>query len=100
MLATATLSSKYQRSIPKTVREEQHWEAGHEFVFIPKGKGVLVMPLDTNIALRAADLHCQFNLATADAIVYATTSEYDAELLTCDAHFAKLSNVILYRKSA
>ena len=44
MAASATLSSKYQISIPKTVRDEQHWEAGQEFVFIPKGKGVLVMP--------------------------------------------------------
>jgi AbrB family looped-hinge helix DNA binding protein len=45
MAATATLSSKFQISIPKTVREAQHWEAGQEFVFIPKGKGVLVMPV-------------------------------------------------------
>jgi len=45
MVATATLSSKYQISIPRAVREEQHWEAGQAFVFIPKGKGVLVMPL-------------------------------------------------------
>ncbi|MDH4554299.1 AbrB/MazE/SpoVT family DNA-binding domain-containing protein [Pseudomonas sp. BN417] len=45
MPATATLSSKFQISIPKAVREELHWEAGQEFVFIPKGKGVLVMPV-------------------------------------------------------
>jgi AbrB family looped-hinge helix DNA binding protein len=45
MTATATLSGKFQISIPKTVREAQHWEAGQEFVFIPKGKGVLVMPV-------------------------------------------------------
>ena len=45
MPATATLSSKFQISIPKAVREEQHWQAGQEFVFIPKGKGVLIMPV-------------------------------------------------------
>ena len=45
MPSTATLSSKYQISIPKAVREEQHWEAGQKFVFIPRGKGVLVMPV-------------------------------------------------------
>ncbi len=45
MPATATLSSKFQISIPKAVREEQHWKAGQEFVFIPKGKGMLVMPV-------------------------------------------------------
>jgi AbrB family looped-hinge helix DNA binding protein len=42
---TATLSSKFQISIPKAVRDEQRWEAGQEFVFISKGKGVLVMPV-------------------------------------------------------
>lgn len=45
MTATATLSSKFQISIPKAVRDRQHWVAGQEFVFIPKGKGVLVMPV-------------------------------------------------------
>ena len=45
MAATATLSTKYQISIPKAVREAQHWKAGQEFVFIPKGNGVLVMPV-------------------------------------------------------
>lgn len=47
MRATATLSSKFQISIPKAVREALHWEAGQEFVFIPKGKGVLLMPMPT-----------------------------------------------------
>jgi AbrB family looped-hinge helix DNA binding protein len=45
MSVTATLSSKFQISIPKAVREKQRWEAGQELVFIPKGKGVLVMPV-------------------------------------------------------
>ena len=45
MANTATLSSKFQISIPKAVREAQHWRAGQEFVFIPKGRGVLMMPV-------------------------------------------------------
>lgn len=45
MQATTTLSSKFQISIPKAVREEQRWVAGQEFVFIPKGKGMLMMPV-------------------------------------------------------
>lgn len=45
MPAIATLSSKYQISIPKSVREEQQWQSGQQFVFIPKGKGILVMPV-------------------------------------------------------
>lgn len=45
MTATAKMSSKFQISIPKVVREGLHWEAGQELVFIPKGKGVLLMPV-------------------------------------------------------
>lgn len=40
----ATLSAKFQISIPKAVREKQHWGAGQRFVFIPKGTGVLLVP--------------------------------------------------------
>jgi bifunctional DNA-binding transcriptional regulator/antitoxin component of YhaV-PrlF toxin-antitoxin module len=41
--ATAKLSSKFQLSIPKAVRTAQHWQAGQEFAFIPKGEGVLLI---------------------------------------------------------
>lgn len=51
MSTTATLSAKYQISIPKSIREAQDWQAGQEFVFIPKGKGVLVMPVPERSAL-------------------------------------------------
>ncbi len=47
MADSATLSSKFQISIPKAVREAQGWEAGQEFVFIPKGSGVLLVPVPT-----------------------------------------------------
>jgi len=42
---STTLSSKFQISIPKSVREAQRWRPGQEFVFIPKGQGVLMMPV-------------------------------------------------------
>ena len=58
------------------------------------------MPLDTTIALLAADLHREHKLATADAIVYATARRMGAGLLTCDAHFEGLPNVVLFPKSA
>jgi AbrB family looped-hinge helix DNA binding protein len=45
MASVATLSSKYQISIPKAVRDAQKWTAGQEFVFVPKGSGVLLMPV-------------------------------------------------------
>ena len=52
MADTATLSSKFQISIPKAVRSVQNWEAGQEFVFIPKGKGVMLMPVPDIGSLR------------------------------------------------
>ena len=42
---TARLSAKFQISIPKAVRTAQHWQAGQEFAFIPKGDGVLLVPV-------------------------------------------------------
>ena len=52
MTFKATLSAKYQISIPKAVREAQAWRAGQEFVFIPKGKGMLLMPVPAQADLR------------------------------------------------
>lgn len=55
--------------------------------------------LDTATALSAADLCGRHRLATADAIIYATALAHDAELLTCDAHFAGLEGVTYLAKS-
>ncbi len=45
MADTATLSSKFQISIPKSVREAHGWEAGQQFVFSPRGNGVVLVPV-------------------------------------------------------
>jgi AbrB family looped-hinge helix DNA binding protein len=45
MADTATLSTKFQISIPKPVRDARHWKAGQKFAFIPKGAGVMLMPV-------------------------------------------------------
>ncbi len=42
---TAKLSVKYQISIPESVRASMGWKAGQEFAFIPKGSGVLLVPV-------------------------------------------------------
>ena len=52
MADTATLSAKFQLSIPKRVRDTHQWQAGQEFVFVPKGKGVLVIPVPGTAELR------------------------------------------------
>ena len=42
---TAKLSAKFQISIPKSVRTAQRWQAGQVFAFIPKGEGLLLVPV-------------------------------------------------------
>jgi predicted nucleic acid-binding protein len=58
----------------------------------------VVVPLDSSIALLAAELHQRHGLASADAIVYATAQSQRADLLTCDAHFEGLPGIAYFRK--
>ena len=78
------------------VREVGEEAADQVIAFTQK---CVVVPLDTPIALLAADLHRQHKLATADAIVYATAKHMGADLLTCDAHFEGLADVRLFPKT-
>ncbi|MFN0193656.1 MAG: AbrB/MazE/SpoVT family DNA-binding domain-containing protein [Aestuariivirga sp.] len=41
----ATLSSKFQISIPKEVRESQGWKPGQKFAFVPQGKNFVLVPV-------------------------------------------------------
>ena len=45
MSATSKISSKYQVSIPKAVRERLAWRPGQKIAFIDKGHGVLMIPV-------------------------------------------------------
>lgn len=44
-MASVTLSSKYQIAIPKALRAELGLEAGQEFVVIPKGTVLELVPV-------------------------------------------------------
>ena len=57
-----------------------------------------VVPLDTEIALAAADACRVHKLASADAIIFATARARDATLLTCNKHFDGLPGVTLVEK--
>jgi len=59
-----------------------------------------VIPLDTLIALLAAQLHKDHKPVTAYAIVYATALNKGAQLLTCDAHFEHLPHVVDWSKKS
>jgi AbrB family looped-hinge helix DNA binding protein len=41
----ATLSSKFQISIPKAVRAARKWQPGQKFAFVPKDGGIMLVPV-------------------------------------------------------
>lgn len=41
---TATLTSKFQLSIPKAIREKLKLEAGQQFIFVTKGETITMVP--------------------------------------------------------
>ncbi len=68
--------------------------------FIARTIQYQVVPLDTAIAIRGAEVSRQHKLAMADAIIYATAMHVDADLLTCDAHFKDLDRVLYLPKDS
>jgi predicted nucleic acid-binding protein len=50
------------------------------------------------LALSVAELCKRHRLPTADAIVYATALAAEAQLVTCDAHFEGLPEVLYFAK--
>jgi predicted nucleic acid-binding protein len=98
------LPDKVQCIVPTLVQLElSNWlvrEVGEDRAdqVIAYTQKCVVVPMDTRIALLAAELHRQYKLATADAIIYATAQELGADLLTCDTHFEKLPGVMYFKK--
>ena len=58
-----------------------------------------VVPLDTEIALAAAEACRIHRLATADAVIFATAQIHGAKVITCDAHFEGLPSVLYVPKN-
>ncbi len=58
-----------------------------------------VIPLDTSIALLAADLSLEHGLSFADSIIYATAQQHNVELITSDNHFEGLSDIVFFDKT-
>lgn len=54
--------------------------------------------LDTSLALMAADASLEYNLAMADALVYASALKHKVLLITSDKHFEGLPQVEYIQK--
>lgn len=46
-MSVTTLSSKFQISIPKEIREEMHLKPGQKFTFLRKGNSLQIVPMRT-----------------------------------------------------
>ncbi len=85
-----------QLELAKWVRRERGEEKADQVIAF--SVTCVVVPLDTNIAVAAAKISAEHKLPLADSVVYATALAHGADLLTCDAHFKDLPNVILIEK--
>jgi predicted nucleic acid-binding protein len=57
-----------------------------------------VVELDSDLAINAAKIGKDYQLALADSIIYAVTRKYNAILWTQDKHFKNLDNVKYFEK--
>ena len=53
----------------------------------------IMVPLDAELALAAADISLRQSLPFADAVIYAAADMHDASIVTSDQHFAGLDRV-------
>ena len=81
--------------IYKVVRRDLNEERAIEAVSALRT--TTIEPLAEALALEAADVALEYGLAMADAIIYATASRHEAEIVTGDADFNGLPRVTLIR---
>jgi|SRR5580658_6598816 predicted nucleic acid-binding protein len=87
-----------QYELARCLAREVSEEAADETIAF--SNSCVVTPLDTRLAIQAAEIARDRGLAMADSIIYATAIDTGADLLTCDAHFAKLPHVAYFAKGA
>jgi predicted nucleic acid-binding protein len=78
------------------IRESGEAEAESAIAYTEK---CVVRPLTTEISISAAKICITEKLAMADAVIYATALECGSKVVTCDAHFSGLRNVIYVPKA-
>ena len=78
------LKNKYQR-------EKKTWKSRVDFI----KERSLIVDIDTDIALTAADMELKHGLYSIDALVYAVAQNTQSILITKDHHFRDLEDVII-----
>ncbi|MGA1802710.1 type II toxin-antitoxin system VapC family toxin [Rhizobium sp. HT1-10] len=101
---SSRMPERHQCVVPTIVQLElAKWlgrEKGEDAVdqFFAFTATCIVVPLDTTIARLAAETATRHKLAMADAIIHASAELYDADILTCDAHFKGLERAVYIEK--
>ncbi|MEJ2406656.1 MAG: type II toxin-antitoxin system VapC family toxin [Candidatus Thiodiazotropha sp.] len=87
-----------QYELYKWVKRESDETTAYDTIALADNS--LIVPLNTEIALMAADLTLSHKLAFADAVIYASAKKHHAELVTSDDHFQGLSGVTYFPKES
>lgn len=76
-------------------------EAGEEKALLAAGymRSSRLIPLDDTLALAAADIALQKNLAMADAIIVAVSKAHNCRIISSDADLKDLDNVDYIQKT-
>lgn len=85
-----------QFELYKWVKRERDEQSALEVVALTEQAQVL--PLNTGLALTAADLALLHGMSFADAIIYGSARHTGATLVTSDSHFADLEAVEYHPK--
>ncbi|WP_445682804.1 AbrB/MazE/SpoVT family DNA-binding domain-containing protein [Radicibacter daui] len=54
-----TLSNNFEVVVPEAICRARHWQAGQEFVFLPKGEGLLLIPVPDRDSLHGMARHAR-----------------------------------------
>ena len=111
--AGSNLATKYSRYLEKPAEllvptlvlyEVYRWLKRHHgeeeaVKYTTRMSEARVVSLDDSLALYAADVSLEYRLALADSIVYATALSHRAQLITSDADFKDLPQVVYLPKN-
>jgi predicted nucleic acid-binding protein len=77
----------------KYQRENKKWKKRINFICDRS----LIIDVNSEIALLAADMKYEYGLYSIDAIIYSSAKKMKSKLLTKDSHFKNLKDVIMLK---
>lgn len=88
VISTIVLYEVYRQLLKTITSEEAFWVVAQ----MQKGR---IVPVETDIAFHGAEISRQHKLGMADALIYATAIQFDAQLVTLDNDFRGLPSCLI-----